>query len=58
MRGGLCRGTCGFYKTAAAAKTERAAAFARIAALPFPEQRYIAERHYGGFYPWVSGALA
>ncbi len=48
-----CLGKCAFYKTVEQHKAELETAFARIAALPFPLQRYIADQHYSGRYPWI-----
>ncbi len=51
---GKCYGQCAFYKTREEHERSCSAAFARIASLPHEEQLAIAERHYGGFFPWVS----
>ncbi len=58
--GRRCRGSnkCAFYKTVEEHKQSSAAAFARIARLPFADQRFISENYYGGFFPWVSGVKA
>ncbi len=55
---GFCTGRCGFYKTVEQHEKSSAASFARIAKLPYWEQRNISEHYYGGFYPWMSGELA
>jgi hypothetical protein len=49
---------CAFYKTAAELETGRAAAFARIARLPYIEQFIILENYYGGTFPWHNAARA
>jgi hypothetical protein len=58
LTGGKCYGKCSFYKSGEEHEKSYAAAFRRIAGLPFHQQRYIAEHYYDGFYPWVSGARA
>ncbi len=52
---GKCYGKCAFYKTVEAHEQEMAEAFARIAALPFEQQDYIASQYYGGTHPWHWG---
>jgi hypothetical protein len=49
---GKCYGKCAFYKSVDEHDKSFAAAHARIAKLPFPQQRYIAEQYYNGSYPW------
>jgi hypothetical protein len=43
---------CAFYKTVEELGKSQAAAFARIAKLPFEDQHYIAQKYYGGNLPW------
>jgi len=49
-----CEG-CRFFKTKRRAKAGRKHAQRLIAAKPAEQQRYIAEKYYGGTMPWKEG---
>jgi hypothetical protein len=52
LTGGLNCIRCGFYKTAAELEIGQAEAHRRIAKLPWYEQKSIADKYYGGTFPW------
>jgi hypothetical protein len=54
----VCYGRCSFYKTTEVFENGLRAAFARIDRLPYWQQYMIAERYYGGAFPWRSADSA
>ena len=49
-----CKGNdkCHFFKTKEQSITERNAAYARISAMPYGRQQYIADTYYAGKFVW------
>lgn len=49
-----CEGhSCGFYKTEVQLRQSQQAAYDFIAQKSFNDQRWIAEKYYGGKMPWL-----
>lgn len=47
--------SCSFAQTKEEADTVRQKSFTRLASLGKEHQRYIADKYYGGKYPWSEG---